>query len=75
MKVLLLFFGMAFGLVSTFLGLLVYFLPSMLAWGKSRFTTIFLVNLIFGGTVIGWIVALIWAMGAEKRPAQIEAAE
>ncbi len=48
------FFGMPFVL---------YFLPSIiaLARGKRDLLAIFLLNLFLGVTVIGWIVALVWA--------------
>ena len=45
------------------LGFLFYFLPSIIALAHSKRNTlaIFLLNLFFGWTFIGWIVALIWA--------------
>ena len=42
--------------------LLLYFLPSFIARKKSNFWLIFLFNLFLGGTGIGWVVALIWAL-------------
>lgn len=50
--------------------ILLYFLPAIIAHKKRDFTAIFLVDLLFGWTVIGWIIALIWACGAEVRPQQ-----
>ncbi|MGE5305121.1 MAG: superinfection immunity protein [Alphaproteobacteria bacterium] len=49
------------------IGLSVYFLPVIVAQIRSteRPGTMFAVNLIFGWTVVGWIVALIWAMGQQ----------
>jgi hypothetical protein len=47
---------------------LLYFLPAIIAHNKRDFTAILLVNLFFGWTVIGWIVALIWACAAEAKP-------
>lgn len=43
---------------------LMYFLPSIIALARNKrdLLAIFLVNLFFGVTVIGWIVALIWAV-------------
>lgn len=40
-----------------------YFLPSIIALvrGKRDITAIILLNLFLGWTVIGWVVALIWA--------------
>jgi len=52
------FFPFFFGLP-----LLFYFLPSIIALARSKRDTlaIFLLNLFLGWSVIGWIVALVWA--------------
>jgi hypothetical protein len=42
-----------------------YFLPSLLAFGKRNRLGIFLCNLLFGWTLLGWGVALIWAVTAD----------
>jgi len=44
--------------------IVVYFLPALLAKkrGTENLEAIFLVNLVFGWTVLGWIVALVWAI-------------
>jgi len=44
-------------------GTLMYFLPSIIALAKSKrdLLAIFLLNLFLGWSVIGWIVALVWA--------------
>lgn len=49
--------------VLVFFGAL-YFLPTIIAARKKKpnTTAIFLVNLLFGWTFLGWIVALIWAV-------------
>jgi hypothetical protein len=48
-----------------FLGLLflLYFLPSIIALARSKrdLLAIFLLNFFLGWSVIGWIVALVWA--------------
>jgi Superinfection immunity protein len=49
-------------------GTLLYFLPSIIAHNKRDFAAIFLVNLLFGWTVIGWIIALVWACAADVKP-------
>lgn len=43
--------------------LILYFLPSIIALARSKRDTlaIFLLNLFLGWSVIGWIVALVWA--------------
>jgi hypothetical protein len=47
--------------------MLLYFLPTIIARDKADVMAIFLVNLLFGWTVIGWFVALIWACAAAER--------
>jgi hypothetical protein len=44
-------------------GTLMYFLPSIIALAKSKrdLLAIFLLNFFLGWSVIGWIVALVWA--------------
>jgi hypothetical protein len=45
------------------LGTVMYFLPTIIAAIKSKRDTlaIFLLNFFLGWSVIGWIIALIWA--------------
>jgi len=45
-------------------GLVMYFLPSVIALARSKrdIVAILLLNLFLGWSVIGWIVALIWAV-------------
>jgi T4 superinfection immunity protein len=45
------------------LGSLMYFLPSIIALARNKRDTvaILLLNLFLGWSVIGWIVALVWA--------------
>ena len=52
------FFGFGFGLP-----FLMYFLPSIIALARSKrdLLAIFLLNLFLGWSIIGWIVALVWA--------------
>ncbi len=45
--------------------LLLYFLPAIIGRQKRDATGIFLLNLFLGWTVIGWIIALIWACAAQ----------
>jgi hypothetical protein len=47
--------------------LLLYFLPSIIGHQKRSFGGIFVLNLLLGWTVIGWIAALIWASADEVR--------
>jgi len=43
--------------------LVLYFLPSIIALARSKrdLLAIFLLNMFLGWSVIGWIVALVWA--------------
>jgi len=50
------------------LGILLYFLPAIIGRHKRDAAGIFLVNLLLGWTVIGWIIALIWACTSENDP-------
>lgn len=45
---------------------LLYFLPTVIARDKPDVLAIFLVNLFLGWTVIGWLVALVWACAGER---------
>jgi len=46
--------------------ILIYFLPALIGRHKADAGAIFIVNLLFGWTVIGWFIALIWACAAER---------
>jgi T4 superinfection immunity protein len=46
--------------------ILLYFLPTIIGRYKADAMGIFLVNLLFGWTVIGWFIALIWAYAGER---------
>jgi len=45
-----------------------YFLPSIIGRDKRDAAGIFLLNFFLGWTVIGWVIALIWASTAETYP-------
>jgi hypothetical protein len=45
--------------------ILLYFLPAFIGRHKRDASGIFLLNLFLGWTVIGWVIALIWAVSAE----------
>jgi len=51
-------------LLGTFLGVLIYLLPSLLSWaaGTPRLSLV-IVNLLLGWTVLFWIVTFVWALG------------
>lgn len=46
--------------------LAIYFFPSIVGYGKRNFSSILLLNLFLGWTVIGWIVSIVWAVSYEK---------
>ena len=48
------------------LSILMYFLPALIGRHKADAAGIFLVNLLFGWTIVGWFIALIWACAAER---------
>ena len=59
MNILSVFFFPFFGF-----GFLMYFLPTILAFARNKRDTaaILLLNLFLGWTMIGWVVALVWAV-------------
>jgi hypothetical protein len=46
----------------------IYFLPAIIGRDKKDALGIFLVNFFLGWTLIGWVVAFIWACAADHRP-------
>ena len=61
------FLTIGFGILA---GILAYFIPSIIAIARHRRQAafIFLVNLFFGWSLIGWIIALLWAFRADVAP-------
>lgn len=61
--------GGALGLGSLFIAFLAYFLPWIIALlrGTNSNGLIFLVNLLIGWTMIGWVICFIWALCAARR--------
>lgn len=60
-------------MLSTALLAILYFLPSIVSAlrKKSNTAAIFILNLLLGWTLIGWVVALVWAFttdGSSKKP-------
>jgi len=49
-----------------FLSAILYFLPTIIGRDKADVIGIFVVNFLFGWTVIGWFIALIWACSPER---------
>lgn len=48
-------------------GFVLYFLPAIIAFGRSKrdAVSILVLNLLLGWTAIGWVVALVWALKAD----------
>lgn len=58
------------GLLSIALGIALYFLPAIIGRHKRNHASILLFNLFLGWTVIGWVIALIWAV-SQDAPAPV----
>jgi hypothetical protein len=58
-----LFFAVLISLLSLF-----YFLPFAIAFNKKRANSgaIFALNLFLGWSLIGWVLALVWALKEER---------
>jgi len=48
----------------------IYFLPAMIGFSRDHRNRwiILLINVVFGATVLGWLIALIWAMNKIDDP-------
>jgi Superinfection immunity protein len=59
MHVFALFFFPIFGF-----GFVLYFLPAIIAFARSKrdAVSILVLNLLLGWTMIGWVIALVWAL-------------
>ncbi len=56
-------------IISIIFGIAVFLLPTIVAvlGHKKRATAILLLNLLGGWTFIGWVVALFWAVTADRK--------
>ena len=52
-------------------GLAIYFIPSWIGYNHRNIGSIFILNLLLGWTLIGWIVAFIWAVSNDSKPQPI----
>lgn len=61
---------LALFLLGTIIFCLIYMAPSILAFRRDHPNRwiILVINFAFGGTIIGWGLALVWAMRAVHRP-------
>ena len=59
-----LFAGGALLLIAVIIGAIIYFIPTIIAFKKSRDNkiSILALNLFLGWSLIGWVVSLVWAL-------------
>jgi hypothetical protein len=55
-------FSTIFLILILVVGFVLYFLPTLAARGKQCFGSVLVLNLFLGWTLIGWVVALAWAV-------------
>ena len=53
------------------IGACFYFLPTIIGFRKRNAGAIFVLNLLLGWTIVGWIVALVWALTQDVEPRTI----
>jgi hypothetical protein len=46
------------------IGLAVYFIPAIVGYNKKNVIGILLLNLFLGWTIVGWVIALVWAVSS-----------
>lgn len=65
------------GLVVVLLLLTFYFLPFLIALmrGRSNTGAILVLNLLLGWTLVGWVVALVWALSTNETAEALKAAQ
>lgn len=56
--------------------LILYFIPALVAQHrhKKNLGAIFVLNLFLGWTLIGWVVALVWASAKDENPVVVQSA-
>lgn len=57
--------GAAGGFILLAVTLFLYFIPTFVGRGRKNAGAIFVLNLLLGWTLIGWVAALCWAMASE----------
>lgn len=53
-------------LIISFLSSMIYYIPTFISRGPGK-TIIFIINLLFGWSIIGWIICLVWAMNDNSK--------
>lgn len=58
------FFGSVIGIIGFVVSLVIYFIPTIIAFARHHRNKlgVFLLNFFLGWTFLGWIGALIWAV-------------
>lgn len=59
-------------IILIFIGILFYFLPTFLGYDKKNIGGILMLNLFLGWTFIGWVIAVVWACTNDPEPIVIE---
>jgi len=66
-------YNLLLGLLAAFLAftlfVCLYLLPTFIAYRKDKKDklAILLINIFLGSTLVGWVIALIWALSADKK--------
>ena len=60
---------MIYEIIRVLITLIIYFLPGIIAilQKRNKSTAIFILNLLLGWTIIGWVAALVWTFCESKR--------
>ena len=45
--------------------LAIYFAPTFVAWNKLQGPGVFAVNLLLGWSIVGWAIAMVWALSPD----------
>jgi hypothetical protein len=59
-------FTLIVGLLVISIPIAVYFLPTIVGRHKKNVKAIFVLNLLLGWTLIGWVLALVWAFTSDE---------
>lgn len=61
------------GIIGVAAGIAIYFLPTIIGFKRNQpnKTSIFLLNLFLGWSLIGWVISLVWATKNESQPVQV----
>jgi len=60
-----------FAVAASIVAVAIYFLPSYLAFQRSHEYrwVILVINLVFGASIVGWVISLVWALSGPNRAA------